>query len=118
MSTKVEGLDRLEAKLQAVAEGITTGAGSAVQAETSEIAEDWRQSVPVFEGHLQAGIQEEFDGTEGRVVSTDEASEPIEFGTSSSPAQPFAQPGADRGRSRYPDRVAKSVSDEIERAAK
>lgn len=118
LTSEIKGGKDFDRKLRAVAEAIERGAESGSREEVSETADDMRKSVPVFEGHLQAGIQEEFKGTQGRVVSTDEASEHVEHGTSSMEAQPFAQPAADRARARYAQRMVKHVKNEIERAAK
>ena len=110
---QVEGLDALFGKLDELPDKMRRGAERAVRDETEEVTQDMRDSVPVRTGALRNGMQAEVDGLAGRAVSTAPHSFVIEGGTSRQPAQPFAQPAAERSRVRFPDRVAREVKGEV-----
>ena len=113
LRVEVEGLDELLAKLEALPEQMRTGAEKAVQDETEEVAQDMRDGAPYRTGELRDGIQAEHDGLTGQAVSTAPHSFAVEYGTSRQPAQPFTQPAAERSRTRFPDRIAAAVREEL-----
>ena len=113
LTIKVEGLEELRAKLDALPEQMLAGAEKAVADETEEVAQDMRDGAPYLTGQLREGINAEHDGLEGQAVSTAPYSFAVEFGTSRQTAQPFAQPAAERSRSRFPGRVADAVREEL-----
>jgi HK97 gp10 family phage protein len=110
---KVSGLDALLSDLTNLPDKMRAGAERAVADETEEVTQDMRDSVPVDTGALRDGMQAEVDGLMGRAVSTAPHSFAVEGGTSRQPAQPFAQPAAERSRVRFPDRVANEVRGEM-----
>jgi hypothetical protein len=89
------------------------GAEKAVAEETEEVTEDMRNSVPVRTGALRDGMQAEIDGLSGKAVSTAPHSFAVENGTSRQPAQAFAQPAAERSRTRFPGRVTDAINGEV-----
>lgn len=113
VTIKVTGMDSLLGKLAALPDQMRAGAEKAVADETQEVTEDMRNSVPVVTGALRDGMQAEVDGLSGKAVSTAAHSFAVEGGTSRQPAQPFAQPAAERSRTRFPGRVAESVRGEL-----
>jgi HK97 gp10 family phage protein len=110
---KVSGLDRVMGRLDDLPEQMRKGAEKAVADETEEVTQDMRDSVPVDTGALRDGMQSEVDGLRGQAVSTAAHSFAVEGGTSRQPAQPFAQPAAERSRVRFPDRVSAAVREEL-----
>lgn len=112
---KVEAPDtgHLERKLRALAKAIDKGAERGVKVGVSELADDMRKNAPVLTGALVKGIQERVQGLKGSAVSTADHSEYVEHGTSSAPAQPFAQPAANRARKRYPQTMRDEVKREL-----
>lgn len=115
ITIEVSGLDALLAKLNDLPKDMAKGAERAVADETEEVAQDMRDSVPVVTGELREGIQAESEGLSGKAVSTAQHSFAIEGGTSRMPAQPFAQPAAERSRTRFPGRVSDYVREELPR---
>lgn len=113
LTIKVSGLDALMSELTGLPDKMRKGAERAVADETEEVTQEMRDSVPVVTGALRDGMQAEVDGLSGRAVSTAPHSFAVESGTSRQPAQPFAQPAAERSRVRFPDRVAGEVRGEI-----
>lgn len=109
----VEGMDKLRSRLEGLPDQMRKGAERAVADETEEVAQDMRDAVPVDTGALQDGIQAEAEGLTGRAVSTAAHSWAVEGGTSRMPARPFAQPAAERSRTRFPDRVNAAVREEL-----
>jgi HK97 gp10 family phage protein len=99
--------------LAALPEQMREGAEKAVAAETEEVAQDMRDAAPYATGELRDGIQAEHEGLSGQAVSTAPHSWAVEGGTSRMPAQPFAQPAAERSRGRFADRVAQAIREEI-----
>ena len=113
VTIKVDGMDSLLGKLDALPGQMRAGAEKAVADETEEVTEDMRNGVPVVTGELRDGMQSEVDGLSGKAVSTAQHSFAVEGGTSRQVAQPFAQPAAERSRTRFPARVAESVRGEL-----
>jgi len=113
VTIKVDGLDALRGKLAQLPDQMRKGAERAISDEVEEIAQDMRDSVPVDTGALQGGIQAESEGLTGKAVSTADHSWAVEGGTSRMPARPFAQPAAERSRTRFPERVSAAVREEL-----
>jgi HK97 gp10 family phage protein len=113
VTIQVDGADALLQKLQSMPEKMRKGAERAVADEADEIAQEMRESVPVDTGALREGIQSEHDGLTGKAVSTADYSWVIEAGTHRRPARPFAQPAAERSRTRFPGRVSEYVREEL-----
>lgn len=113
VTIEVKGLDAVLAKLRDLPAQMRAGAEKAVAEETEEVAQDMRDGAPFRTGELREGIQAEADGLTGRAVSTAQHSFAVEGGTSRMPAQPFAQPAAERSRTRFPDRVSAAVREEL-----
>lgn len=115
VNVTVTGLDSLLGKLNELPEQMRRGAERAVEEETEDVTQDMRDGAPVDTGALVAGMQAEVDGLRGEAVSTAQHSFAVEGGTSKMPAQPFAQPAAERSRGRFPDRVSAAVREELPR---
>jgi HK97 gp10 family phage protein len=115
ITVTVKGLDELKAKLDALPGQMLAGAERAVADETEEVAQDMRDGAPYRTGELRESINAEHEGLEGRAVATAPYATVVEFGTSSQPSQPFAQPAAERSRSRFPGRIADAVREELPR---
>ena len=116
ITAKVRPADakRLERKLrQDLPDAIHKGAVEAVQNETQAIVADMRNNAPEQTGALKKGIREEVTGTKGEAISTAPYSSFVEHGTSSAPAQPFAQPAAERARRRFPGTVRDDLRAEL-----
>lgn len=109
--TEVRGLDALLGKLDKLPGQMTAAAERAVADETDEVTQDMRDTCPVDTGALRAGMQAEVDGLSGKAVSTAAHSFAVEGGTSKMPAQPFAEPAAERSRTRFPGRVSEYVKE-------
>lgn len=110
---KVDGLDRLGGKLDALPAQMRAGAERAVADETDDVAQDMRDGAPVVTGELREGIQSEHEGLRGEAVSTAPHSFAVEGGTSRQVAQPFAQPAAEKSRLRFADRVSAAIREEL-----
>lgn len=113
VTIKVDGMDSLLGRLKAMPDQMRAGAELAVADETEEVTNDMRDSVPVVTGALRDGMQAEVDGLSGRAVSTAAHSFAVEGGTSRQPAQPFAQPAAERSRARFPGRVTDALREGV-----
>lgn len=114
LKVTIEDQDELMAKLAALPEQMRAAAEKAVADETEEVAQDMRDAAPYQTGELRDGIQAEYDGLEGRAVSTAQHSFAVEYGTSRQPAQPFAQPAAEKSRDRFPGRLADAIRDGLQ----
>lgn len=107
MTTTVLGVPELLLKfLRMEAAGLV--ATDAAQARLADdVAELARQAVPVDTGVLQESIE-----TDGERVFTDVAYAGfVEYGTSSTPAQPFMRPAADTVNPEASELVAKAIMD-------
>lgn len=113
VTIKVSGLDALLGKLDQLPEQMRRGAERAVADETGEVAQDMRDAVPVDTGELQDGIRTEVDGLRGEAISGASHSWAVEGGTSKMPARPFAQPAAEKSRTRFSGRVSEAVRGEL-----
>lgn len=109
----VKGLDKLTRKLDELPEHIAAGARQAVRDETHEVAEDMRRTAPRLTGELARSIQAEVKDLEGRAAATARHAVFVEYGTSSTPEQPFAAPAAERSRRRFPKRIREAVGEAL-----
>lgn len=117
---EIVGQDRLLRKLRKLPEVARAAGVGAVKEETHETAQDERRNAPKDTGALVEGIQEEYKrkGLEGRAVSTVRYSAAVEHGTEDTPAQPFAQPAAERARKRFPNTVVRHVNEQLAKVTK
>jgi HK97 gp10 family phage protein len=111
----IRGLEDLEKKLRKLPELVQTAGGRAVKAEAEETRDDMKRGAPVDTGDLRDHIQAEYDSKTitGRAVATSKHAGFVEHGTDDTPAQPFAQPAAERARRRFPDRVRREIKAEL-----
>jgi HK97 gp10 family phage protein len=107
----VEGLDRLRDKLDRLPKRIREGAQTAVTDETEAVATDMRDAAPVLTGELRDSIVSDVDAAAlaGQARATARHATFVEHGTSSTEAQPFAQPAAEASRARFPKRLREEV---------
>lgn len=105
----VEGLDDLRATLDALPAKVQAAAEEAVKAEVDAVADDMRSAAPVDTGTLVESIHAEVTGLAGAATATARHAVFVEFGTSSTPAQPFAGPAAELSRGRFPRRVREAI---------
>lgn len=105
----VIGIKTLSRVLNKLPERIGTAARTAVQDETKLVAEDMRRAAPRRTGELARSIQVEVKDLEGKAVATARHAIFVEYGTSSTPEQPFAGPAAERSRRRFPRRLRQAV---------
>jgi HK97 gp10 family phage protein len=110
----VKGLDALKERLETLPSTVRAGAEAWVQEETEQTAKDMRDGAPVLSGELRDGIEAVTAGLHGSAVSTTRHSTFVEHGTSSTPAQPFAQPAAEALRSRAPGTLKAAIAAAIE----
>jgi HK97 gp10 family phage protein len=113
----IKGLADLEKKLRKLPDLVQTAGGRAVKAEAEEIRDDMKRGAPYRSGDLREKMQAEYDAktVTGRAVATSEHAGFVEHGTEDTPAQPFAQPAADRARRRFPQRVRDEIKAELEK---
>lgn len=113
ITVKVEGLDRLAAKLDRLPAGMLRGAESAVAATTDAVRDLMRDAAPVDTGELRDSIQAEHSGLSGTVAATAGHADDVEFGTSKMAEQPFATPAAEQGRAILVEQVREHVRGEL-----
>lgn len=107
----VRGMPELAKKLKALPEVVEAAARKATKAETEDVADDMRLGAPYDDGELHDSIGSEFNSKAitGRAVATARHAGFVENGTSDTPAQPFAEPAAERARRRFPERVEAEI---------
>ncbi|WP_017612113.1 HK97-gp10 family putative phage morphogenesis protein, partial [Nocardiopsis salina] len=115
---KVEGLEELERKLRHLPRSLESEAEVATRDEAEEVYEAMRDRVPVASGTLRGAIGRRQTGPLTMEVGVFGArrawwSALVEFGTSTRPATPFAEPSAREAEQRYPDRMAKFLNTEL-----
>lgn len=112
-SSRVEGLDDLEAAIRDAVERMAAGAAAAVNEGARSVQADIRVGVGVDTGHERAAIEIRDDGPTGAEVGVfDEGvdyEQYGEFGTSRQPARPVFGPAADAERLRLSRRVADHI---------
>lgn len=116
----VKGLKELERKLRRLPAGMESGAEVAVKASAEAVYDDMRQGAPRSSGRLRDAIGRRQRGplsVEVGVLGARRAwyAALVEFGTSSRPATPFAEPAARSEEQRFPDRIARAVRGELPR---
>jgi HK97 gp10 family phage protein len=105
----VIGIETLSRVLNKLPKQIGTAARTAVRDETELVVEDMRRTAPRRTGELARSIQAEIKDLEGKAVATARHAIFVEYGTSSTPEQPFAGPAAERSRRRFPKRLRQAV---------
>lgn len=105
----VIGIKTLSRVLNKLPPRIAAGARAAVRDETYLVVEDMRRTAPRRTGELARSIQAETKDLEGKAVATARHAIFVEYGTSSTPEQPFAGPAAERSRRRFPRRLRQAV---------
>ena len=110
---EVDGLDRLQRRLDQLPDEIRQAAEQAVADEVDAVASDMRENAPVASGELRDSIEGEVDGLSGTVRARARHAVFVEHGTSSTPEQPFAQPAAEVSRRRFPRRLPEAVRREL-----
>lgn len=113
--TGIEGLDKLKDAAHKAAEAARKSAEATIRTEVETVRSEMRRDVPVDSGQLRDSIRGRASGLEGEVRATARHSIFVEFGTSDTPAQPYAFPAAARARARLPKRLAESIRTAVER---
>ena len=113
--TRIEGLDKLKDALHKAADATRKSAESAIRTELEAVRDDMRRTVPVDTGELRGSIVTRPAGLKGEVRATARHAIFVEFGTSSSPAQPYGFPAAARARARLPKRLAATIKAAVEK---
>ena len=112
------GLKKLRKRLQTLAVEVHEGAEAAVTEAGEAVKDDMEARVPVDKGDLRKSLRSEVNkgnlvaeiGPRGRDVYYGYFQE---FGTSTTPAQPFAGPAHEAERKRFPARMKKHVRRKI-----
>lgn len=114
-NVNIVGIDDLEKKLRKLPEVVKAAGARAVKAEAEETRDDMKRGAPRDTGDLQDHMQAEYDAKTitGRAVATSKHAGFVEHGTEDTPAQPFAQPAAERARRRFPQRVRDEIKVEL-----
>ena len=90
-------------------------APEAIKAEVKATSDDVRRTVPVDTGTLRDSVRSKQKELVGEVHITARHARFVEFGTSRSPAQPYAAPAAARARVRLPRRVSQLIKVALDR---
>lgn len=114
-SVTADGMGLLSKKLDQLPRVIRAGIRRAVKQETEAVADDMRRSAPRDSGELIDSVQTEIGerGIGGKAVAKARHATFVEHGTEDTPAQPFAQPAAERSRKRFPDRIKQEVGTDL-----
>lgn len=110
----VHGLEELERKLKQLPHEVRDGAKEATKESVTAVYKDMRRGVPRASGMLHGAIGRRIKGPlrgEVGVFGKRRAwwGALVEFGTSRTPAQPFAEPAAVREMPRYPERLIRAI---------
>jgi HK97 gp10 family phage protein len=106
----VLGLGALQAKLASLAAAVERAGAESVAESAEAIAGRMRADAPVDTGELRGSIEVvRMDGESADVGAAAAHAHFVEFGTSRSPAQPFALPAAEQERNEMPGRVTEAV---------
>lgn len=123
----LRGADELMRKLERLRRAVRDDAPDAALAGAEALADEWRQRVPVDEGHYRDSIAAERDD-EGAVVLVGDVpglpadEQPrlyapgLEFGGQGRPAQPSLRPAVDAAGPKVAAAMADSIRDTIGRA--
>lgn len=111
----VKGLRDLERKLQQLPRDLESEAEAATKAEADEVYKSMRARVPQSSGTLRGAIGRRQQGPLSMEVGVLGARRAwwgalVEFGTSTRPATPFAEPAAREAEGRFPARMAKFLN--------
>lgn len=111
----IKGEQELMRKLRKLPDLVKTAGARAVKGQTEETRDDMKRGAPFETGELRDSITAEFDPKTitGRAVATARHAGFVEHGTEDTPAQPFAQPAAERARRKFPDRVRAEIKEEL-----
>jgi HK97 gp10 family phage protein len=106
---KVLGLPQFKAALAAKAAAMRVAAAFSVATEVKSIENDATGAAPRDTGELASEISSRTTGTRGEVESASRHAGFQEFGTSSTPAQPYMTPAAQRSRGRFVGRTTGAI---------
>lgn len=114
-NVQIKGLRELERKLEKLPRELESEAGAATKDEAQEVYDAMRERVPTASGTLRGAIGRRQKGPLSMEVGVLGAQRAwwgalVEFGTSTRPATPFAEPAAREAEGRYPDRMAKFLN--------
>lgn len=109
ISVRVDGDEELGRLLKLTGHRLTEAIVGAVGEASLEVESVAKQLSPVLTGRMRSsiGARIDSDGLGADVIARTEYAEAVEFGTESSPAQPFMTPAVENVRSGYPEIVAK-----------
>ncbi|MDA2805704.1 HK97-gp10 family putative phage morphogenesis protein [Nocardiopsis suaedae] len=115
----MHGLKALEKKLKELPDEIHAGAKEATTESVEAVYKDMRENVPRNSGMLRGAIGKRVSGAlRGRVGIFGRKrawwGALVEFGTSKTPAQPFAQPAAEAEKPRYPERLTRHIGKHLD----
>lgn len=114
-SVQIKGLKELERKLRQLPKDMESEAEVATKAEAEEVYQAMRKGAPTASGMLEGAIGRRQKGPLSMEVGVFGAKRAwwgalVEFGTSTRPATPFAEPAAREAEQRYPARMAKYLN--------
>lgn len=107
------GLQAFKKATERVNKEVEQAARKQLVESTIRIESDAKKEAPVDTGRLRSSIKREIEGDSARVYSDVEYASYVEWGTSTSPAQPFFQPAIERERQRLPEEFRKYIKDAI-----
>lgn len=117
-NVQIKGLRELERKLEKMPRELESEAEAATKAEAEEVYDSMRDRVPVSSGTLRGAIGRRQKGPLSMEVGVFGArrawwSALVEFGTSTRPATPFAEPAAREAETRYVKRMAQFLNKKL-----
>lgn len=110
----VVGIEAFKAAARNKAKRVHEEVQRQVIESTIRIESDAKQFAPVDTGRLRSSIKREIRDEAGRVYTDVEYAPYVEFGTSSTPAQPYMQPAVEAERKRIPKEFRKYLNDVIQ----
>jgi len=113
ITVTLEGVDDVKAAFASKLAEYQEGIAAAVAAGAEAVKEDWQAHAARDTGRYADSIEIREDGLTAEIGNFDPATWYgifTEFGTSSQPAQPAAQPAAELERNRLPDRLREVLS--------
>lgn len=116
----VRGLKPLEKKLKELPDEMYQGAREATTESVDAVYDDMRDNVARKSGMLRGAIGKRVTGAlRGRVGIFGKRrawwGALVEFGTRNTPAQPFAEPAAEKERPRFPGRIRRHIGKHIDK---
>jgi HK97 gp10 family phage protein len=111
----IKGLRELERKLEKLPRELESEAETATKAEAEEVYKAMREAAPKASGMLEGAVGRRRMGPLSYHVGVLGAKRAwwaaiVEFGASTRPATPFAEPAAREAESRYANRMAKYLN--------